>query len=375
MLDRPAEVGAVLEEGTRGGGDRVVVVGGGVSGLASARALARAGARVLLLEQGPRLGGKILTRPLAGLPLEGGPDGFVDRPEVISLCHELGLGSELVGTLTVQAYRWEGGELRPLEAEGGRPTTSRPLPVRLLSLRGGLQRLVERLERDLRERRVQIRLLASVESLDALPKAGFSVRLATGEVILADAVVVGTPAPQAARLVSTLSPEAAAALMEVRYLDLAVVNLIYPGRPWSLPGSGFLVAERDGRLISGCTWLSSKWPHLDRAGCTAMRVTVGGSGRREWVDLDDNTLVAMVHRELTLAMGPAPAPGSFDVVRWRQAVPDPRSLDPERTARAQAALLPGLALASGGYRGGGISSCVAAATEASGLVLHHLRAR
>ncbi|HLH70800.1 MAG TPA: FAD-dependent oxidoreductase [Candidatus Dormibacteraeota bacterium] len=371
---RPVEAGPDPDREVGGGGGQVVVVGGGISGLASAYALARAGARVLLLERGPRLGGKILTRPLAGLPLEGGPDGFLDRPEVVALCRELGLEAELVGTLTTQAYRWEGTGLRPLEAETGRPAAARPLPARLLSLRDGLQRLVERLEQELRARQVQVRLLAPVEGVEAPSGAGLSVRLATGEAISADAVVVGVPAPQAARLVSALSPGAAGELMEIRYLDLAVINLIYPGRPWALPGSGFLVAERDGRLISGCTWLSAKWPHLDRPGCTAMRVTVGGSGRREWAELDDRTLVRTVHQELTLALGPAPAPGPTDVIRWQQAVPDPRSLDPGRAARVQAALPPGLALASGGYRGGGIASCIAAAAEAVELALRRLRA-
>ncbi len=356
------------------GGSLVAVIGGGISGLTSAYLLARAGARVLLLERGPRLGGKILTQPLAGLPLEAGPDGFLDRPEAVALCRELGLESELVETLTTRAYRWEGNGLRLLEAEGGRPATGSP--ARLLSLRGGLQRLVERLEEDMRglAPRARVHPLTPVEGVEPAAGAGFRLRLGTGQVVRADAVVIGTPAHQAAELVSACSPGAADILMEVRYLDLAVINLIYPGRPWPLPGSGFLVAERDGRLISGCTWLSSKWPHLDRPGCTAIRVTVGGSGRREWMRLDDATLVAEAHRELVLALGPAPRPDLARVVRWRQAVPDPRSLDPGRPTRAQAALPPGLALAGGGYRGGGIASCIAAAGEAAALARRHLRA-
>ena len=48
----------------------VLVIGGGITGLAAARALARDGVPVTLAEAGPRLGGKIATervgRPRAG---------------------------------------------------------------------------------------------------------------------------------------------------------------------------------------------------------------------------------------------------------------------------------------------------------------------
>jgi protoporphyrinogen oxidase len=370
----PAEAGRDLHDPTEPASWPAVVIGGGVSGLTVARLLARSGAQVLLLERGSRLGGKILTRPLAGLPLEAGPDGFLDRPQAIALCRELGLEPELVETLTTRAFRWEGAGLRPLGAEPGRPGAGSP-PPRLLSLRRGLRRLVERLEEDLdgRSPEVQVRLGAAVERVERAG-AALRLRLGSGATIETGAAVIATPAPEAARLVASIAPEAAAQLARIPYLDLAVVNLVYPGRPWPLEGSGFLVAEEDRRLISGCTWLSSKWPHLRSPGRTAVRATVGGSGRREWMRLDDSALVARVHRELVLALGPAPPPELTQVTRWRGAVPDPRCLDPGCADRAQAALPPDLALAAGGYRGGGISSCIATAAEAAGRVRARLGA-
>jgi len=50
----------------------VVIVGGGAAGLAAARQLTAAGAEVLLLEAGPRLGGRIVTDTVDGFRLDRG---------------------------------------------------------------------------------------------------------------------------------------------------------------------------------------------------------------------------------------------------------------------------------------------------------------
>lgn len=73
---------------------RVVVVGAGISGLSTAHRLARdvPGLDLTVLEASPRLGGKIRTRRVAGLPVDTGPDAFLARaPELAALVDELGL--------------------------------------------------------------------------------------------------------------------------------------------------------------------------------------------------------------------------------------------------------------------------------------------
>lgn len=75
----------------------VVVVGGGVAGLAAARDLARAGRQVTLLEATDRLGGCVATREVAGLTLDVGAESFATRtPAVGALVDELGLGGAVV---------------------------------------------------------------------------------------------------------------------------------------------------------------------------------------------------------------------------------------------------------------------------------------
>jgi protoporphyrinogen/coproporphyrinogen III oxidase len=79
---------------------RVVVVGGGIAGLAAARRLeSTAGdVDVVLVESDDVLGGKIRTERVAGFVIEAAPDSFLSRKERgVGLCEELGLGPELVG--------------------------------------------------------------------------------------------------------------------------------------------------------------------------------------------------------------------------------------------------------------------------------------
>lgn len=100
----------------------IVVIGGGISGLAAAYTLARArraGAPIeeVLVEATPRLGGVIETDCVEGCVLEAGPDSFLtEKPEAAALARELGLGDSLRGSNDAErrTYILHRGRLRPL---------------------------------------------------------------------------------------------------------------------------------------------------------------------------------------------------------------------------------------------------------------------
>jgi oxygen-dependent protoporphyrinogen oxidase len=84
---------------------RIVVIGGGIAGLAAANRLLElrnAESRdyeILLLESSTRLGGAIATEHSGGFLLEAGPDSFItEKPAAMKLCERLGLGARLVST-------------------------------------------------------------------------------------------------------------------------------------------------------------------------------------------------------------------------------------------------------------------------------------
>jgi oxygen-dependent protoporphyrinogen oxidase len=79
----------------------VVIVGGGIAGLAAAYRLSQRipGGQITLVESDSRLGGKIVTDRVDGFVVEGGPDTFLAyKPRGVGLCRELGLGERLHGT-------------------------------------------------------------------------------------------------------------------------------------------------------------------------------------------------------------------------------------------------------------------------------------
>lgn len=79
----------------------IVVIGGGISGLAAAHRLQTLlpDAAVTLCEREPRLGGKIRTERTEGFVIEGGPDSFLAvKPRGFGLSDELGLAGRLIGS-------------------------------------------------------------------------------------------------------------------------------------------------------------------------------------------------------------------------------------------------------------------------------------
>lgn len=105
---------------------RLLVVGGGITGLAAAweavhGAEGRPPAEVLLVEASDRLGGKLRTEVADGLLVEHGPDSFVGyRPAALTLAGEVGLSGDVIGTSGTRAVSLRSrGRLRPLPAGMG----------------------------------------------------------------------------------------------------------------------------------------------------------------------------------------------------------------------------------------------------------------
>ncbi len=102
---------------------QVVIVGGGIAGLATAFALQElAGEAGLplactLVEAGPCWGGKILTHRVGDLVIEAGPDSFLtQKPWALELCAKLGLSDLLMNTKESEkkAFVYSQGRLREL---------------------------------------------------------------------------------------------------------------------------------------------------------------------------------------------------------------------------------------------------------------------
>jgi oxygen-dependent protoporphyrinogen oxidase len=99
--------------------NRTVIVGGGISGLATAFILQECGSvDYTLIESAPRWGGKITSAHEDGFTIEGGPDSFITQKTAgLELCRRLGLEDQLVGSnsgKSATTYIWSGGRLHPM---------------------------------------------------------------------------------------------------------------------------------------------------------------------------------------------------------------------------------------------------------------------
>jgi len=108
----------------------VVIVGGGIAGLAAAFELSRQGVTCVVLERAGRAGGVILSEEVDGFTIDGGPDSLlVQKPAGIALCQEVGLRDRLIATKPPRiAYIQRAGTLHPLPAASvlGIPTRVGP---------------------------------------------------------------------------------------------------------------------------------------------------------------------------------------------------------------------------------------------------------
>lgn len=106
---------------------KVIVVGGGISGLATAFLLRRKGAEtgieldVTLLEKEERVGGKIWSIKEEGYLCEWGPNGFLDsKPQTLNLCRDLAASERLLRSNDNARKRfiYTGGALNRLPENG-----------------------------------------------------------------------------------------------------------------------------------------------------------------------------------------------------------------------------------------------------------------
>lgn len=130
-----------------------MVVGAGITGLTTAFTLAtrHPGIDVTVVEAADRVGGKILTTPFAGRPVDCGADAFLARvPEAVELCDDLGLSGMLTSPAARDALVWSGAALRRLPAGLvlGVPTDLDALAASGIVSPEGVARAAQDLERD-----------------------------------------------------------------------------------------------------------------------------------------------------------------------------------------------------------------------------------
>lgn len=240
-------------------------------------------------------------------------------------------------------------------------------PYRLCSFRQGLETLPKAIARALgTSLRTEARLLQITHDAHSSFQISFAHQNRT-ETIAANSLIVATPAVAASQLLHELAPEVASLLTEIPYTKLCAVPLAYRTEQLARPldGFGFLAPRDQGLRVLGSLWNSSLFPHRAPEGWVVTNNFIGGETDREAMELSDDELIAIVHRDLQTVLGITGAPKRLPITRWQRAIPQYNLGHAVRVAAIEAALAQhkSLWLAGNYLHGVAIGDCLKSGKE------------
>jgi oxygen-dependent protoporphyrinogen oxidase len=233
-----------------------------------------------------------------------------------------------------------------------------PPSALFLSLRAGMQQLIDALAARL-EGRIR-RVTATVQRI-AGSSGGFQLA-AGGDAILADEVVLATPAYRAGELLREIDADLALLLETIRYNSSVTVALLYarPEFDHPLDGFGFIVPRAEGRPLTACTWVNTKFPYRAAANRALLRAFLGGERAEQAAADSDEHVVALAHRELSSLMQYRPQPAAWRIHRWPRAMAqyEVGHLRRQQDIEQRLGRHPGLWLTGNAYIGIGVPDCI-----------------
>ena len=237
-------------------------------------------------------------------------------------------------------------------------------------LPGGIARLVDGIIAVLTAGGAGLHLNSPVTSLAEAMSAA-------GAVSRADAVVIAAPTAATAQLLGPVSPAAAAELADIPYSSVAqaVVEIPRSGVERELDASGILFPRGEGRLITACTWLSSKWAHYHRPDSVLLRLSSGRYGDERNAAMADDELVAALLADLRTVEAVTAEPIAVRVKRWTPAFPQYAPGHLARVGRileAVAADAPTVRLVGAAYHGIGVPACIDDGRSAAASLVEQL---
>ena len=229
-----------------------------------------------------------------------------------------------------------------------------------MSFQKGLGQLTEELARRLAPEK--IKLSCRVTAVGRNEEGAYSVKLASGEILEAQAVILAIPAYEASRVIGKLDPPAGEKLARIPAASSATISLAYHKNalPGPLEGFGLLVPQVENRKIKAITFTSRKWRYRSSAGKEELllRVFVGGARNQQLVTLDDEELLRLVRDELQSILGITAQPIFYRSIVG-SAVPQ-YIMAPERMEAIRRRVSFILDYLDGAYDGVGIPNCIEA---------------
>jgi oxygen-dependent protoporphyrinogen oxidase len=246
-----------------------------------------------------------------------------------------------------------------------------------LTLRGGLGLLIERLQKGLKRTHIHAGAHSEVREIRKNP-SGFDIIRAQGAQRTA-AVVVAAPAPVASRLLQGAAPAVAAHLGGITHHSSVIVALGYDRSTAreATDGFGFVVPRIEGKALTACTFVSTKFSQRSGPDHVLLRCFLGSARNPSLLSQSDDEILGVARRELTEIIGLDAAPVFSRVYRWAQRMPQYAVGHMGRVEAVVSSLREhhGLYLAGNAYHGVGISDCIQSGCRAAAGALEYLRSR
>jgi oxygen-dependent protoporphyrinogen oxidase len=206
-------------------------------------------------------------------------------------------------------------------------------------------------------------------------EAAWKIRLANGENIIAEHLILAVPAYVAAQLLANTAPQLASPLRSIEYAPVCVVGFAY-GRSQvahPLDGFGFMVPRREGFETICTFWNSSLFPGRVPDGRVLMTSFAGRSVNNDGVGFDEEKYARAVEEENTRALGIVGPP--VDRVVWKdsRALPQYNVGHARRVTEIQGIIgtMPNLQIIGNFLKGRSIGDCV----EIAFMAAEHFRSR
>ena len=175
----------------------VVVIGGGLTGLAAAYELERHDVRYTLIEVKPQLGGSIAVGNVAGFTFDAGP-----------MVHTLSNSATFSQTLTQLVLADATATVADHE----------------ITFANGTHTLIEAFAQHIT---APVIYRMAVSTLGRFGRSHYSICMENGMVLDARALIIASPARHSERMLHTLIPEAAHRLRDYRYQHVAYISVGY----------------------------------------------------------------------------------------------------------------------------------------------------
>jgi len=307
-----------------------------------------------------RFGREFLDK-IAGPVLEGLGYGDPKVESMLAVHPELVAMEKKHGSLLEGVLRWRLTNL--FSSNLGRKNLKR------IAFKQGVQTLINQMASKLK-----LEIRTGTRALEVNKYEGrFQVVLSAGDPIVADGVILATPANVSSEILKYIAPESAAMLFQIQHESRGALSLAYRSEDvgWPTKFQKLLIPRAEQLKIDVVEWTTTKSYSGTSGGYELLKVHFG-SADEGLTDLSEAELVKIIQGELKDILGIKAEPVHAEVFRWQNGFPRLDVGHLELVDLIEGQLPEGIFLAGSSYRGSDVPDCIQQGYDAAEICLQQM---